>query len=107
MWFPATVLAHLLLRLRGGSVYHIWHLRTLPYRVCVSLGGVHFLLGKQENRGLGRVGRVWSEITRGLEVKIRIQNFLIPNTVPMFLKHVVLMCICLDPSPFPKARQSE
>lgn len=110
MWFPATVLAHLLLRLRNGSVYHIWHLRTLPSHVCVSLGGVHFLLGKQENRGPGRVGRVLSEITRGLEVKIRIQNIPIPNTVPMFLEHVVLKCVCLDPlpsPPLPKTRQSE
>ena len=42
MWFPATVLAHLLLRLGNSSVYYIWHLCSLPYRVCVSLGGVNF-----------------------------------------------------------------
>ena len=42
MWFPATVLAHVLLRLGNSSVYYIWHLCSLPYRVCVSLGGVNF-----------------------------------------------------------------
>lgn len=106
MWLPATVLARLLLRLRNGSVYRIWHLRTLPYHICVSLGGVHFLLGKQENRGPGRVGRVLSEITRGPEVKIRIRDIPAPNTLSMFLEHVVMMCMCLDHPPLPKTRHS-
>ena len=96
MWFPATVLAHLLLRLRNSSVYYIWHLCSLPYSVCVSLGGVDFLLCKQENRGPGRVRRVMSEITRGPDIKIRIYDISTPKVISRPLKHAVLTCLCFD-----------
>lgn len=96
MWFPATVLAHLLLRLRNSGVSYIWQLCSLPSSVCVSLGGRNFLLCEQENRGLGRVRRVLSEVTRGPEIQIRTHRISTPKAISVPLKRAALTCLCFD-----------